>query len=107
MARVSRGRVLVVDNLFLGEQEELADRLRDPSHVRNYTEGEWRAFFGRAGLRVDEVARFDKPIEFEAWLARSGCAGAEAERVRELLADRVTDGRVTLDRIALKGSKEA
>jgi SAM-dependent methyltransferase len=105
LARVTRDRVLVVDNLYLGEQEEEADRVRDPSHVRNYSEDEWRGFFAAAGLRVEEVARFTKPIELEPWLERAGCAGEEAERVRELLAHRIADGRITLDRIALKGRK--
>ena len=105
MARVARDRVLVVDNLYLGEREEEADRLRDPSHVRNYTEEEWRGFLAEAGLRVREVARFDKPIELEPWLERTGCAGEEAGRVRALLADRIVDGRLLLDRIALEGRK--
>jgi SAM-dependent methyltransferase len=104
-ARVARDRVLVVDNLYLGEPEEEADRVRDPSHVRNYSEAEWRGFFETAGLRVEEVARFDKPIELEPWLERAGCSGEEAERVRQLLAHRIADGRITLDRIALKGRK--
>jgi SAM-dependent methyltransferase len=103
LARVTRDRVLVVDNLFLGEREEEADRVRDPSHVRNYSEDEWRRLFAAAGLRVEEVARFAKPIELEPWLERAGCAGKEAERVRELLAHRIADGRITLDRIALRG----
>jgi SAM-dependent methyltransferase len=104
MARVSGDRVLVVDNLYLGEREEEADRLRDPTHVRNYDEGEWRAFFEAAGLRVDAVARFEKSIELEPWLERTGCTGDEAERVRELLAERIVDGRLVLDRIALRGA---
>jgi SAM-dependent methyltransferase len=104
MARVSRDRVLVVDNLFLSERAEEAERMRDPSHVRNYTEDEWRAFFDRAGMRVEQVELFEKPIELEPWLERAGCTGSEAERVRELMADRIADGRVTLDRIALKGA---
>ncbi len=104
MARVSGDRVIVVDNLFLGEPEEEADRLRDPSHVRNYTEDEWRGFFAAAGLAASEVARFEKRIEVEPWLARAGCEGDEAERVRELLAHRISDGWLVLDRIALRGS---
>jgi SAM-dependent methyltransferase len=104
MARVSGDRVIVVDNLFLGEREEEADRLRDPSHVRNYTEDEWRGFFAAAGLAVAEVARFEKRIEVEPWLARAGCQGDEAERVRELLAHRISDGWLVLDRIALRGT---
>ena len=105
MARVSRDRVIVVDNLFLDERAEEADKVRDPSHVRNYTEDEWHGFFAEAGLAVDEVRRFEKPIEFEPWIERSGSSPEEAERVRELLADRVDDGWITLDRIAVKGLK--
>jgi SAM-dependent methyltransferase len=105
MARVAADRVLVVDNLFLDDAAEEADRLRDPSHVRNYTEDEWRGFLESAGLTVDEVRHFDKPIEFEPWLARAGCEGAEAERVKELLGNRVRDGWVTLDRIALRAGR--
>jgi SAM-dependent methyltransferase len=105
MARVSAGLVVVVDNLFMTDTAEEADKLRDPSHVRNYTETEWRAMFGGAGLEVEAVERFDKPIEFQPWLDRAGCEGEDAERVRALLADRIEDGWVRLDRIALKGRK--
>jgi SAM-dependent methyltransferase len=105
MARVSSDLVLVVDNLFMSDAAEEADKLRDPSHVRNYTEDEWRTMLGDAGVRVEDVQRFDKPIEFQPWLDRVGCEGEDAARVRELLADRVEDGWVRLDRIALKGRK--
>jgi SAM-dependent methyltransferase len=104
MARVSR-TVLVVDNLFHDEKFETAERLRDPTHVRNYTEPEWRGFFEEAGLRVDALELTRKPIEVEPWLARAGCAGEEAERVRKLLGDHIQDGWVSLPRIALKGVK--
>jgi len=102
MARVSADRVLLADNLFLGERAEEADRLRDPSHVRNYSESEWRGLLEDAGLRVEDVRILEKPIELEPWLARAGCAGEEAAQVRELLADRIEGGLVRLDRIALK-----
>jgi len=105
MARVSNRLVLVVDNLFMSDEAEEADKLRDPSHVRNYTEAEWREMFDAAGLDVEEVQHFDKPIELQPWLDRVGCEGEDAERVRELLADRIEDGWVKLDRIALKGVK--
>lgn len=103
MARVSADRVLVVDNLFVDDAAEEADRLRDPTHVRNYAEDEWRDFFAATGLRVEEAVRCDQSIEFEPWLDRTGCAGADAERVRTLLAGRVADGRLELPRIALHG----
>lgn len=104
MARVAP-RVLVVDNLYMGDDVEQAEKLRDPSHVRNYSEPEWRGFLAEAGLEVEQIAVFDKPIELEPWLARTGCVGEEAERVRGLLAGagRLDGGRLVLDRIALKG----
>jgi SAM-dependent methyltransferase len=105
MARVSADRVLIVDNLYMDERAEKADKLRDPSHVRNYTEAEWRAFCEAAGLRIEEVQALDKPIAFGPFLERAGCTGEDAERVRELLADRIRDGWVTLDRIALRTTK--
>jgi SAM-dependent methyltransferase len=106
LARVAAGRVLVVDNLFMDEAAEEADRLRDPSHVRNYTEAEWHALFQGAGLTVAEARRVDRTLRVVPWLERSGCAGADAARVRELLADRIEGDAITLDRIALLGRKE-
>jgi SAM-dependent methyltransferase len=106
MARVASRLVLVVDNLYGDETLEEAERARDPSHVRNYSEEEWRSLFERAGLRVDEVRFFDKPIELEPWLERAGCTGEEAERVRTLARGRIRDGWIHLDRIAVKGVKQ-
>jgi len=105
MVRVSRERVLVVDNLYMGEAREEADHIRDPSHVRNYGADEWRGLFSRTGLEVEELRTFEKQLEVEPWLARSGCAGDDAERVRALLANRIRDGWIALDWIALKGQK--
>ncbi|HEX2293635.1 MAG TPA: methyltransferase domain-containing protein, partial [Gaiellaceae bacterium] len=103
MARVSSDRVIVVDNLFLDEAAEEADRVRDPSHVRNRSEAEWRGFFATAGLQVEDVRRLEKPIEVEPWLERAGTPEDDAARVRELLGDRISDGWITLDRIAILG----
>jgi ubiquinone/menaquinone biosynthesis C-methylase UbiE len=106
-ARVTRELVLVADNLFHGEAGEEADRLRDPTHVRNYSEEEWRVLFAQARLGVEEFEREDKRVDLEAWLERAGCTGEEAERVRELLADRIEDGRLGLDRGIFKARKAA
>jgi SAM-dependent methyltransferase len=105
LARVSGGLVLVVDNVLVGEAVEEAERLRDPTHVRCYSGAEWCALFEQAGLRVEDVRLFDVWIELEPWLERAGCVGRDAERVRELLADRIDGGRLALTRIALRGRK--
>jgi SAM-dependent methyltransferase len=105
MARVASECVLVVDNVYAGEASEEADHLRDPSHVRKYSEDEWRALFAGAELRVDDVRRLDRAVPVTPWLERTGCIGADAERVRELLADRIEADTIQIERIALKGSK--
>jgi len=93
MARASNRLVVIEDTLFSSERHEEAERLRDPTHVRNYTEDEWRELLTDAALEVEQVERFEKTHPLEDWLARTGCEGEEAERVRELLADRMTPDR--------------
>jgi SAM-dependent methyltransferase len=104
-ARVTGDLVLVADNLDLGEAGEEADRLRDPTHVRNYSEEAWREMFEGAGLDVEAFEREEKWIELEPWLERAGCVGEEAERVKEQLADRISEGRVRVDRGIFKAVK--
>jgi SAM-dependent methyltransferase len=105
MARVAADRVIVVDNVYLGEAVEEAERVRDPSHARCYSAEEWRTMLEDAGLAVDDVRFFDYPVELEPWLERTGCVGEDAVRVRELAADRIADGWITFERIALKAVK--
>jgi SAM-dependent methyltransferase len=102
MARVAAQRVLLVDTVHMGEAVEEAEKLRDPSHVRNYTDAEWRDIVVEAGLGLDEVEIRAHSFDLQAWLARTGCQGAEAARVVELLGDRVDGGRLTLEKIAIK-----
>ena len=103
MARVARGRVVICDNTFVSESSEEADRVRDPSHVRNYSTAEWHSFFELAGLEVAAEAFMERPLEVEPWLARVGCHGEDAARVYELLGDRVVDGVMALPTLVLKG----
>jgi SAM-dependent methyltransferase len=95
MARVSNRLVVVEDTLYTSPEVEAAERLRDPTHVRNLSEAEWRALLEGAGLEVDRVERFAKTHQLDEWLARTDCTGADAERVRELLADVTDDGGLT------------
>jgi SAM-dependent methyltransferase len=102
MARVAAGTVLLVDTVNMGEAVEEAERLRDPSHVRNYTDGEWAEIVAGAGLGIDDVRFLAHAMDVAAWLARTGCEGADATKALTLLGDRVRDGRLTLDKIAIR-----
>jgi hypothetical protein len=107
MARVSNRVVVIEDTLFSSDRHEEAEKLRDPTHVRNYTEDEWRGLLTAAGLEVEQSECFEKTHPLEAWLARTACEGEEAERVKELLADRMTaDGSAWTDtKIVIRARK--
>jgi SAM-dependent methyltransferase len=105
MARVAKHRVVICDNTFVSQSSEEADRLRDPSHVRNYGVDEWKSFFELAGLEVAEERFMERPLEVEPWLARTQTPAAEAAQVRELLGDRVVDGWMKLPTLVIKGTK--
>jgi SAM-dependent methyltransferase len=105
MARVAKDRVVVCDNTFVSDASEHADRLRDPTHVRNYSPEEWRSLFADAGLDVVEEELMQRPLEIDPWLARAGTPAEDAERVRELLADRIHDGFMDLPTLVVKGVK--
>jgi ubiquinone/menaquinone biosynthesis C-methylase UbiE len=82
MARVARpsARVVIVDSTS-PEDADLAsrwnhiERLRDPSHVRNYRPSEWRAMVANAGLHIffEELGFATEnggPMDFAAWMRR-------------------------------------
>lgn len=102
MARVTRSTLILVDTVFMGDDVEAAEKLRDPSHVRNYTDAEWRSLVADTGLGIDEVRFFEHTFDFAAWLARTGCEGDDAVTATELLGDRVVDGRLTLAKLAIR-----
>jgi hypothetical protein len=102
---VSSRLVVIADTLNMGAAAEEAEALRDPSHVRNYTAEEWRELAGEAGLEITDLRTLQNTFDFEAWLQRTGCEGETAERVRELWGERVSEGRLTLDKIAINAVK--
>jgi SAM-dependent methyltransferase len=98
MARVSSRVVVVEDTQYTSEEVEAAEKLRDPTHVRNYSEEEWRELLESAGLEIERVETFAKTHDLEAWLARTECTGDDAVRVRELLAPQISeDGKTWHD----------
>jgi Methyltransferase domain len=106
MARVSERLIVIEDNVFRGEHVEEAERLRDPTHVRCYSEEEWRGFVTDAGFDVEQVEFFPRRQSAEAWLERVNTPPDAAARIRELLADEIDDeGLVGFRSILLKARK--
>jgi len=103
MARVTSDRVVIEDNLFFDESSEEAERLRDPSHVRCYSEAAWAVMLEAAGLRIAARERFDRRVPLQPWLDRVRCTGDDAARVVELLGRRVEGGTVEMSSLVIRG----
>ena len=107
MARVSNGVVVIEDMLYRTEEEQEAEKLRDPTHVRSLSAEEWRDLVVDAGLEIEQELFFSKTHDMDEWLARTGCDGDDAVRVRELLAPFTSDDGATWsnDYIVLEARK--
>ena len=106
LARVSRGPVVVVDMQYADEAVERAELIRDPGHVKTYTEAEWREHFAAAGLAVVDFRLVQRGYHLEEWLARTGCVGEEAAAVRRELAHVTNaDGFWHGDVVVIKGMR--
>lgn len=49
---------------------QTVEALRDTSHVRNYSSGEWLSMINEAGLITDNVQTDRLALEFSSWVAR-------------------------------------
>lgn len=91
LARVTRagGRVFVddqiapVDPLAAFELDRF-ERRRDPSHHRTLSDGDLRDLFAANGLVLVRAKHFTHRRELDYYLGLAGCAGEEAERVKDL-----------------------
>jgi SAM-dependent methyltransferase len=105
MSRVSERLLVIEDNVFRGEHVEEAERLRDPTHVRSYSEDEWKEMVAEAGFEVEQVEFFARRQSVEGWLARVDTPPRIARRIRELLAGEIQDGMLGFRSILLKARR--
>jgi SAM-dependent methyltransferase len=105
MARVTQRLVVIEDNVFVNDAVEEAERLRDPTHVRCYSEDEWQELLTDAGLEVEQIEHFERHPDVDDWLARVETPPDDAARVRELLAGHIQDGRLNLQSVVIKARR--
>lgn len=112
--------ILGPDNSELAAFITEVERRRDPTHVRAYPHGEWKAFLGAARLTVIDEAVVSTVREWEDWCARTRVTaetkadleqfvrGAPAH-VLEAFAFRIEDGRILnfTDRMLLIRAEKA
>jgi hypothetical protein len=84
---------------------EEAERLRDPTHVRCYSDDQWKEMVADAGFEVEEVEYFPRRQSVDAWLARVDTPPHVSGRIRELLAGEIDDGMLGFRSILLKARR--
>lgn len=116
MARVARpgARIVIVDSYAppdeaLDRQWNDMETLRDPSHVRNYSAGEWRSFLAAAGLQLtfeefDHCRENGGPMRFSDWTRRMKTPAPAVAELRRLFETASTALRETL-RIETSGAE--
>lgn len=84
-----QGWVVLIDSA--GAVDPLCDShlqtielLRDPSHVRNYSAGEWQTLLAAAAFEVEDIATWRLPIDFSTWIARMRTAGERQAAIRHV-----------------------
>jgi hypothetical protein len=61
------------------------ERLRDPSHIKNYSMEKWKKFFIRGGLKVIHSEVVSGVYEFREWSSRSGTPVDNVEKIKKML----------------------
>jgi len=85
------GSFALVDNIS-PDDADLAlgynafEKLRDPSHGRCLTLGEWHALMREAGLTPVTSEVIDQDIPFDPWVQRIRCSAATVTRLKEMLS---------------------
>lgn len=81
------GKAIVMDvmspgNAVLDIWLQTIEALRDTSHVRNYSSGEWAAMFSEAGLLTTSVITDRLVLEYASWIARMRTPESLAAAIR-------------------------
>lgn len=81
------GVIIVMDVMSPGHPVrdvwlQTVEALRDTSHVRNYSSGEWLTLATEAGLVVNQLLTDRLPLEFSPWVARMRTPEPLVEAIR-------------------------
>ena len=85
----SGGRAIFIDvtapaDRILDTHLQTFELLRDASHVRDYTTGEWVAALSRSGFALGAVTARKLRMQFPVWIARTHTSPQHSEAIRSL-----------------------
>jgi len=74
--------VIAADTALLDTHLQSVELLRDTSHVRDYSEAEWRTKLSSAGFRIEQVTTWRLRMDFPVWIARMATPAPLATAIR-------------------------
>jgi ubiquinone/menaquinone biosynthesis C-methylase UbiE len=114
------GKLIIMDVVSPGHPVldvwlQTVEALRDTSHVRDYTPGEWLTFLTEAGFIINNIARHRLTLSFDTWVKRMRTPEQLIEAIRiyqETAADDTksyfelqADGSFTTDMMIIETKK--
>ena len=77
--------VVAPADILIDSYLQAIELLRDPSHVRDHTAGQWIEMFQNAGFKARVVHEFEVELDFVSWLTRMSTPPLMSKTIRELL----------------------
>lgn len=83
------GRLAIADAIHPGDplldtHLQAWELMRDPSHVRDYGEAEWRAMLAASGFVPGAATRWQVRLDFSTWIARMATPETHVAAIRAL-----------------------
>lgn len=85
--------VLAAESPLMDTALQTVEMLRDPSHVRDYRESEWRALLESAGFSAPCVDRWKLRMEFDGWVDRIGTSAARVAALKTVFDELPNEAR--------------
>lgn len=114
------GKLIIMDVVSPGHPVldiwlQTIEALRDTSHVRDYTPGEWLTFLTEAGFTINNIARHRLTLSFDTWVKRMRTPTQLVEAIRAYQVTAASDtqnyfelqpdGSFTTDMMVIETSK--
>ena len=103
MERVCKpnGRVIIMDitaseDKAMSEYQNRVEKLRDPSHVRHYSQLELMEMLKTCGLEIEKIEPWSFTWSFEEWIRIAGPDAVAAQKIKRLMLDSIEGDKAGL-----------
>ena len=86
------GRMVIIDSMLpddpdIAEFYQTMEKMRDPTHIQAYTQGEWIDMIEAAEFEVKKTAIFEKTHDFRTWSKRGGLSNEKLSQLNQYFID--------------------